>query len=107
MPDLKRLKDFYDELLSEFKKHAYERDILCCKKPLSQLIELVRLRIGAGKLIPEDYYRYRLYDDNLFSNKEKKLFASPCWYFTFLLQNLVKFFAIFPLNIHKYVIKSK
>jgi len=76
MPDLKRLKDFYDELLSEFKKHAYERDILCCKKPLSQLIELVRLRIGAGKLIPEDYYRYRLYDDNLFSNKEKKLFAS-------------------------------
>ncbi len=76
MPDLKRLKYFYDELNNEFKKHAHEREILCCKKPLAQLIELVRLRIGAGKLRPEDYYRYRLYDDNLFSDKEKRTFAS-------------------------------
>ena len=40
----------------------------------SQISEICRLRFGPGKLRPEEYYYYRLYDDEKYSYDEKRRF---------------------------------
>jgi glutathione synthase/RimK-type ligase-like ATP-grasp enzyme len=40
----------------------------------SQLMEIVALRLGVGKLLPREYYQYQLYDDRQYSWSEKKRF---------------------------------
>lgn len=46
------------------------------KGRLSQFAEICRLSAGPGKLWPEDYYRYRLYDDAKYAWPEKFQFMS-------------------------------
>ncbi len=46
----------------------------------SQISEICRLRLGPGKLQPEEYYYYRLYDDEQFSYEDKRRFlGKKCW----------------------------
>lgn len=40
----------------------------------AQAIEMLRLRYGVGKLAPDEYYQYRLYDDARFSWEAKQRF---------------------------------
>jgi hypothetical protein len=44
------------------------------KNPWSQVREIWRLRYGAGKLRPDEYYYYGLYDDRRFSFADKARF---------------------------------
>lgn len=41
-----------------------------------QVREMASLSFGPGKLTPDDYYSYRLYDDELFTTEEKRRFIS-------------------------------
>lgn len=75
-PNLKQLKLYFKELERAFRKNAFDSEVRCLKAPLLQLIEMIQLRIGPGKIIPEDYYRYKLYDDTQFNTREKKKFMS-------------------------------
>ena len=43
---------------------------------LAQLREVFVLRFGPGKLSPEDYYLYQLFDDTQFSREQKRAFIS-------------------------------
>jgi hypothetical protein len=45
------------------------------KSPWSQVREIWRLRYGAGKLRPDEYYYYGLYDDRRFSFADKTRFV--------------------------------
>jgi hypothetical protein len=40
----------------------------------SQIREIIALRMGAGQLLPHEYYQYRLYDDRQYTWSEKKKF---------------------------------
>src|SRR5262249_10203862 len=42
----------------------------------AQLQEIFSLGMGDGKIVPHDYYYYRLYDDSLYPHDEKKRFLS-------------------------------
>lgn len=42
----------------------------------AQVREIFRLGMGDGKIMPHDYFYYRLYDDSLYSQDEKKRFLS-------------------------------
>ncbi len=44
------------------------------KNLASQVLEIARLARGEGKLTPEEYFDFRLYDDALYSAEEKKTF---------------------------------
>jgi hypothetical protein len=44
------------------------------KSVRSQLVEIVALRLGVGRLLPREYYEYQLYDDRQYSWSEKKRF---------------------------------
>ena len=46
-------------------------------KPYSEQVrEIFRLGLGDGKVMPHDYFYYRLYDDALYSQDEKKRFQA-------------------------------
>jgi glutathione synthase/RimK-type ligase-like ATP-grasp enzyme len=44
------------------------------KKPLSQVTDIARLALGFGKLTPQEYYDFCLYDDETFSFSDKNRF---------------------------------
>jgi glutathione synthase/RimK-type ligase-like ATP-grasp enzyme len=44
------------------------------KSPLAQVMEIWRLRFGPGKLRPDEYYAYGLYDDRRFAFEDKLRF---------------------------------
>lgn len=47
----------------------------CGKTPLSQVSEIAKLSFGTGKLSPEEYFYFHLYDDSKFSFEDKKKFV--------------------------------
>ena len=68
----------------EGEKQALPIDILDClraarvdhgKGLLAQLTEIARLTFGPGKVSPEEYFAYRLYDDDRFDMAAKREFA--------------------------------
>jgi len=73
---LNSLIRFSKELWGAVRTNGYEEEICRMKPPLSQLLEMLQLRMGPGKIIPEDYYRYTLYDDSKFNPREKRKFMS-------------------------------
>ena len=46
------------------------------KKMPSMLMEIAKLRMGPGKLKPEEYFMYELYDDDRFDAQTRKTFLS-------------------------------
>jgi glutathione synthase/RimK-type ligase-like ATP-grasp enzyme len=44
------------------------------KKPLAQVSEIAKLTFGGGKLTPEEYFNFHLYDDGKFTMEDKKKF---------------------------------
>ena len=42
-----------NNLFNEFKKNAFAPEIKQHKSPVQQLVEIIKLRLGAGKLSPE------------------------------------------------------
>jgi hypothetical protein len=42
----------------------------------AQIREIGRLGVGDGRILPQDYYYYRLYDDSLYTADEKQRFLS-------------------------------
>ncbi len=46
------------------------------KKMSSMLMEIAKLRMGPGKLKPEEYFMYELYDDDRFDAQTRKTFLS-------------------------------
>ncbi|HEY2889197.1 MAG TPA: hypothetical protein VGJ31_01150, partial [Dongiaceae bacterium] len=42
----------------------------------AQIQEIFSLGMGDGRIMPHDYYYYRLYDDALYPHDEKKRFLS-------------------------------
>lgn len=47
----------------------------CGKTPLAQVSEMAKLSFGSGKLSPEEYFYFHLYDDSSFSFEDKKRFV--------------------------------
>ncbi len=76
IPDSTQIRNFLKELWKEFKRNAFDVSIRRLKSPLCQFIDLIRLRVGPGKISPEDYYRYNLYDNTKFNEDEKYKFMS-------------------------------
>src|SRR5579871_4844011 len=71
MQDFGRSKPRLD-ILQTMHHAAREKD-----KPYgAQVREMFRLGLGDGKITPHDYFYYRLYDDSLYSEDEKKRFLS-------------------------------
>lgn len=46
------------------------------KKMMPMLWEMAKLRLGPGKLSPEEYFLYELYDDNRYSAEVKRTFVT-------------------------------
>lgn len=63
-----------DALSAVRRNHRPVRD-LTGKGVFRQVVDIARLAAGPGKLRAEDYYRYRLYDDELFDRTERRRFA--------------------------------
>jgi hypothetical protein len=62
------------EIINTMREHASIARQESGKPLLSQAIEIVRLRQGAGKLDPDEYYQYGLYDDRRFTWEQKQQF---------------------------------
>ena len=62
--------------VNSFWKGAQAARLATGKPYLSQIVELLRLRFGEAKLGLDEYYAYRLYDDTLFTFREKQEFVS-------------------------------
>lgn len=72
MKNIVRLKNF----ITIYCNNAFDPAVSNIKSPLRQLLELIELRLGTGKLSSEDYYLYQLYNDHRFNKVEKKNFMS-------------------------------
>ena len=46
------------------------------------LMEMAKLRMGAGKLRPDEYLMYELYDDERFDAESRKTYLSDCLLYT-------------------------
>ena len=62
------------QIVNAFQKSLYARRI-AGKPVLSQLIEMLRLRLSEGEIAPDEYYNYELYNDHLFSFSAKRDFV--------------------------------
>lgn len=70
------IRFFLINLWKEFHENAFDISIKGLKSPLFQIIEMIQLRVGPGKIVPADYYMFQLYDDAKFDKSEKKKFMS-------------------------------
>lgn len=71
---LTRYVDITKELLDVMRVHAPLARRDTGKGVWSQAVEIVRLRKGVGRLDPDEYYQYRLYDDRRFTWAQKQQF---------------------------------
>jgi hypothetical protein len=62
------------ELINTMREHAWIAQQETGKRVWSQALEIVRLRKGVGKLDPDEYYQYGLYDDRRFTWEQKQQF---------------------------------
>ena len=66
-----------DKKKPEHPFNLYENIVLATKSgkpPISQVTDMAKLIMGPGKLTAEEYYYYRLFDDNSYSFQEKTKF---------------------------------
>lgn len=62
------------QVLRVLRQHGFLARRDTGKSLASQLVEIVALGRGMGRLAPDEYYQYRLYDDRQYSWEEKKKF---------------------------------
>ena len=64
----------YRDIMKAVKRHGPVAMRDSGKSLLAQALEIAALRSGIGKLEPDEYYNYGLYDDRRFTRREKEQF---------------------------------
>ena len=66
-------------LIPQLRRNGFRARKETGKSLTAQAVEMLALAWGVGKLHPEEYYEYRLYDDRRYDLAEKKRFLGRVW----------------------------